>query len=71
VIIQSAVVLEAVKAQPGNGGSCLDNGATAGLDRLCARRRAKSTVAAEESLRRGRTKEMTKKEKSACVSGGD
>jgi hypothetical protein len=32
VIIQSAVVLEAVKAQPGNGGACLENGATAGLD---------------------------------------
>jgi hypothetical protein len=49
VIIQSAVVLEAVKAQPGNGGACLENGATAGLDSLCARRRATSTVAAEEN----------------------
>ena len=32
-------------------------GATAGLDSFCARRRRKSAVGAEESLRRGRTKE--------------
>ena len=51
------------KARPGNGGACLDDGATAGLDSLCARRRPKSTVAAEESLRRGRTKEMTQERK--------
>ena len=59
VIIQSAAVLEAVKARPGSGGVCLYAGTTAGLDSLCARRRPKSTVGAEESLRRGRTKEMT------------
>jgi hypothetical protein len=41
-------------------------GATAGLDSFCARRRWKSAVGAEESLRRGRTKERSKqKSKSA------
>ena len=57
VTIQSAAVLEAVKARPGNVEMCLDGGATADLDSFCARRRPKSTVGAEESLRRGRTKE--------------
>jgi hypothetical protein len=42
VIIQSAAVLEAVKARPGNAGVCLYGGATADLDSLCARRRPKS-----------------------------
>ena len=57
MIIQSAAVLEAVKARPGNVGVRFYAGATAGLDSLCARRRRTSTVGAEESLRRGRTKE--------------
>ncbi len=60
VIIQSAAVLEAVKARPGNVELCLYGGATADLDSFCARRRPKSTVGAEESLRRGRTKESVK-----------
>jgi hypothetical protein len=63
VIIQSAAVLEAVKARPGNGGACLDGGATAGLDSFCARRRRKSVVGAEESLRHGRTKERVQAKK--------
>jgi hypothetical protein len=63
VIIQSAAVLEAVKARPGKVGVCLYGGATADLDSFCARRRAKSTVGAEESLRRGRTKESAKARK--------
>ncbi len=77
VTIQSAAVLEAVKARPGNVEMCLDGGATADLDSFCARRRPKSTVGAEESLRRGRTKESgkarkkEKREKSACVRGRD
>jgi hypothetical protein len=77
VIIQSAAVLEAVKARPGKVGVCLYGRATADLDSFCARRRAKSTVGAEESLRRGRTKESPKarkkaeREKSACVRGRD
>jgi hypothetical protein len=77
VIIQSAAVLEAVKARPGNVGVCLYGGTTADLDSFCARRRAKSAVGAEESLRRGRTKERTQarkqvsKKESACVRGGD
>ena len=62
VIIQSAAVLEAVKAQPGNGGVRRYGGAPAGLDSFCARRRRKSTVGAEENLRRGRTKERPKQE---------
>jgi len=36
---QSAAVLDVVKARPGNGRACLDVGATAGLDDICARRR--------------------------------
>src|SRR5271169_7145679 len=65
VIIQSAAVLEAVKARPGNVEVCLYGGATADLDSFCARRRPKSTVGAEESLRRGRTKESAKARKKA------
>jgi hypothetical protein len=63
VIIQSAAVLEAVKARPGNVGARVYGGATAGLDRFCARRRPKSTVGAEESPRRGRTKERRQNKK--------
>ena len=63
VIIQSAAVLKAVKERPGNVEVCLYDGATADLDSFCARRRPKSTVGAEESLRRGRTKEMTRGKK--------
>jgi len=44
VIIQSAAVLEAVKARPGNGGVRRYGGATAGRDSFCARRRRKSVV---------------------------
>jgi hypothetical protein len=58
-------VLEAVKARPGNVGVCLPGGATADLDSFCARRRSKSTVGAEESLRRGQTKERRSKKKTA------
>jgi hypothetical protein len=64
-IIQSAAVLEAVKARPGNVGACLYGGATADLDSFCARRRPKSAVGAEESLRRGRTKERVRARKQA------
>jgi hypothetical protein len=65
VIIQSAAVLEAVKARPGKAGVCLYGGATADLDGFCARRRPKSTVGAEESLRCGQTKESTEARKKA------
>jgi hypothetical protein len=54
---EPAAVLEAVKARPGDVGVCCYGGATAGRDSFCARRRRKSAVGAEESLRRGRTKE--------------
>jgi hypothetical protein len=43
--------------------------ATADLDSFCARRRPKSTVGAEESLRRGRTKESAKARKKEPTSG--
>jgi hypothetical protein len=62
-IIQSAAVLEAVKARPGDVEVCLYGRATADLDSFCARRRPKSAVGAEESLRRGRTKESAKARK--------
>src|SRR6478672_5960888 len=65
VTIQSAAVLEAVKARPGNVEVCLYGGATADLDSFCARRRPKSTVGAKESLRRGRTKESAEARKKA------
>src|ERR1700693_1926864 len=63
VIIQSAAVLEAVKARPRNGGACGQVRATAGRDSFCARRRRETVVGAEESLRRGRTKERLKARK--------
>jgi hypothetical protein len=44
-------------------------GAAADLDSFCARRRPKSTVGAEESLRRGRTKESAKARKKAQKQG--
>ena len=62
---EPAAVLEAVKARPGNVRVCLYGKATADLYSFCARRRAKSTVGAEESLRRGRTKESAKARKKA------
>jgi len=64
--IQSAAVLEAVKARPGNGEVRRYGTVPAGLDSFCARQHRKSAVGAEESLRRGRTKEtenVSKQEK--------
>jgi hypothetical protein len=52
-----AAVLGAVKARPEKAGEFRNGRAPAGLDRPCARRRIKSAVGTEESLRRGRTKE--------------
>ena len=43
-----AVVLEAVKVWPGNGGACRKVGATANLDGFCARRRKRSAGLSEE-----------------------
>ena len=51
--IQHAVVLADVKAEP-FGGRCATS-----LDIVCARRSRSHAVGAGESLRRGRTKEMT------------
>ena len=61
--MRCSMELEAVKARPGNVGVCLPGGATADLDSFCARRRSKSTVGAEESLRRGQTKERRRSKK--------
>src|SRR6266567_3703027 len=44
-----AVVLEAVKVWPGKAGSCRKVGATANLDRSCARRRERSAGRDEET----------------------
>ena len=80
VIIQSAVVLEAVKARPGNVGVCLDGGATADLDSFCARRRPKSrsgrkkACGAVEQKKGGQIKKARKqesKQETSCISGGD
>jgi hypothetical protein len=67
VIIQSAAVLEAVKARPGNVGVRFDDGATAGLDSLCARRpkeiygRDGRKPAAQSNKRKHRSKERPAK----------
>jgi hypothetical protein len=80
VIIQSAAVLEAVKARPGNAGVCLYGGATADLDSLCARRRQKSrsgrkkACGAVEQKKGGQIKKARKqesKQETSCISGGD
>ena len=44
-----AVVLEAVKVWPGNGGACRKVGATANLDSFCARQRKRSAGRDEET----------------------
>ena len=44
-----AVVLEAVKVWPGNGGACRKVGAPANLDSFCARRRERSAGRDEET----------------------
>src|ERR1022692_688018 len=44
-----AIVLEAVKVWPGNGGACRKVGATANLDSSCARRRKQSAGRDEET----------------------
>jgi hypothetical protein len=44
-----AVVLEAVKMWPGNGGACRKVGATANLDSSCARRRQRTMGRDEET----------------------
>jgi hypothetical protein len=60
---ESAAVLGAVKVWPGNRGVCRTDEATANLDSPCARPALRIAVGAEESLRRGRTKEMTRGKK--------
>src|SRR5258708_21325888 len=47
-----AVVLEAVKVWPGNGGACRKVGATANLDSFCARQRERSAGRDEETALR-------------------
>ena len=47
-----AVVLEAVKVWPGNGGACRKIGATANLDSFCARQRKRSAGRDEETARK-------------------
>src|SRR5262245_26419423 len=52
--VQCAVVLGPIKAKPSVAAE-----EAASLDTTCARRRQHSAVGARESLRRGRTREMT------------
>src|ERR1700722_13162450 len=47
-----AVVLEAVKVWPGDGGACRKVGATANLDSFCARQRERSVGRDEETALR-------------------
>jgi hypothetical protein len=67
VIIQSAAVLEAVKARPGNAGVCLYGGATADLDSLCARRRPKSRSGRKKACGAVEQKKAQSKKESAAV----
>ena len=69
VITESAAVLEAVKARPGNVEVCPCGGATADLDSFCARRHRKSAVGTEESLQRRSNKRKGLSSKSGEVPG--
>jgi hypothetical protein len=69
VIIQSAAVLEAVKAWPGNVGARVYGGATAGLDRFCARRRGRKKARGAVEQKKGA--ETRSKKECACVCCGD
>jgi hypothetical protein len=60
-----AVVLEAVKVWPGNGGACRKDGATANLDSFCARQRKRSAGRDEETGLSDRTKKLTKEKRCA------
>ena len=68
VIIQSAAVLEAVKARPGNAEVCLYGGATADLDSFCAAPaseiygRGGRKPAARSNKRKRKIKQARKKE---------
>src|SRR5512144_1391973 len=46
-------VLGAVKVRPGDGGGCVDAGATADLDRPCARRRQRLRAGTEKRTPQG------------------
>jgi hypothetical protein len=65
MIIQSAAVLEAVKARPGNAGVRLYGGATADLDSLCARRRPKSRSGRKKAC--GAVEQKKARKKAACT----
>ena len=56
---EPAAVLAAVKVRPAECAVSVRVGVTADLDGVCARRPIRSAVGAGESLRRGRTKEIT------------
>jgi hypothetical protein len=62
--LEHAVVLADVKAKP-----VVAAQGAASLDIVCARRPRRSVVGAEESLRRGRTKEMGKKKEASRLTG--
>src|SRR6266852_1197309 len=62
-----AVVLEAVKVWPGKGGACHEVGATANLDRSCARRPGAAAGRDEETGFSDRTKKLMKDKRCAGV----
>jgi len=61
-----AAVLGAVKAQPGNAGASRKPGATAGLDRPCARRNRRS-MGRDEGTAFGSNKETARYEEQAMT----
>jgi len=63
-----AVVLEAVKVWPGNGGACRKVGATANLDSFCARQRKRSAGSGRRNGLSDRTKKLTKEQRCADLS---
>ena len=70
MIIQSAAVLEAVKARPGNAGVRLYGGATADLDSLCARRRPKSRSGRKKACGAVEQKKAPKQERKRLAACG-
>ena len=70
MIIQSAAVLEAVKARPGNAGVRLYGRATADLDSLCARRRPKSRSGRKKACGAVEQKKAPKQERKRLAACG-
>jgi hypothetical protein len=61
-----AVVLEAIKVWPGNGGACCKVGATANLDSFCARQRKRRGGRDEETALRSNKETDEGKDAPTC-----